>query len=307
MNENYQVNWINGMKITADHFIGMEDHFIHRVQQTVRGLVHPLNYGLVPGNDENVSLPHFSVSFNKDRLTVLHGFTALSPEGHLFQVPGNQDFPLSQPQVQSEWYYLIVSGRPFSRAPFGTIDTQENPARYPYAMQDFRFEFFAANRDQLHVLEPNTIPLGRYHGSSFEEDKTYIPPCTSIQAHPELISLYKVFQESFSELERKIITLVRSKDHQNNPLLAQLIGFFGNHKTAIDQELPYLPPYALFEKAQQAARIFHYYYKIQNREALNDIVDFRYNHFDIRRAADVIYSFIRSHQQFLPFDARYRP
>jgi hypothetical protein len=307
MNEYFQVNWINGMKITADHFIELENHFISRTQNSIKGFISPLNYGLIPGVEENVTIPHFSVSLNKDKVNMLHGFVALTPEGHLLQIPANQEFPIAKPDVQADWYYLVVSGKPYIRAPFGSINAQENPSRYPYAMQDYQFEFFAPNKDHHNVLEYNKIPVARYSGVVFEEDKSYIPPCTSIQSHPDLIALYKVFQEAFSELERKILTLLKTKDHQNNPLLANLIGFFGQHKPAIDNYIQYQPPSAMVEKVQQIARIIHYYFKIQNREALTEIVDFKYNHFDIKKAVDMVYSFIRSYQQFLPFDARYRP
>jgi hypothetical protein len=307
MNEYFQVNWINGMKITADHFIELENHFIYRTQNSIKGFINPLNYGLIPGVDENVTTPHFSVSLNKEKVTILHGFVAVTPEGHLFQIPANQEFSIAKPLVQSDWYYLVVSGQPFVRAAFGKINPNENPSRYPYAMQDYRFEFFAATKEHLHVLEQNKIPVGRYSGSAFEEDKNYIPPCTSIQSHPDLITLYKAFQEAFSELERKILVLLKTKDHQGNPLLANLIGFFSHHKSAIDNSIQYQPPFAMVEKIQQIARIIHYHFKIQNREVLTEIVDFKYNHFDIRKAMEMIHSYIRSYQQFLPFDARYRP
>lgn len=307
MNEFFQVNWINGMKITADHFIELENHFIYRIQNSIKGFVNPLNYGLVPGIEENVSIPHFSISLNKDKVKILHGFVAITPEGHLLQIPENQEFPISKPDTQSDWYYLVVSGRPYVRAPFGSINANENPSRYPNSMQDYQFEFFAPNKEHNNVLEHNKVPIGRYSSMAFEEDKTYIPPCTSIQSHPDLIALYKVFQEAFSELERKIIALVKTKDHQNNPLLANLIGFLSQHKSAIDNFIQYQPPCAMVEKVQQIARIIHYHFKIQNKEAFTELVDFKYNHFDIKKAVDMIYSFLKNYQQFLPFDNRYRP
>ncbi len=307
MKQHFQVNWVNGMKITSDHFVEMENHFIYRIQNSMSGLVNPLNYGLVPGYPENTASPRFTISLNKDLITILNGIVALTPEGHLIQIPENQTFPLTPPPAPADWFFLVVSGRPFVRAPFGNISPNENPARYPYAMQDYRFEFFAQGPEHFHVLEANKVPVGRYNGLVFEEDKTYIPPCTSLVAHPELISLYKVFQESFSELERKILTLLKTKDHLNNPMLMRMLGFFADHKPAIDHSIPFQPPYALIEKIQQIARIIHYYNKIQNKEVLTDIVDFRYNHFEIKKAVEMAYGFLRSYQQYLPFDARFRP
>lgn len=307
MKQHFQVNWVNGMKITSDHFLEMENHFIDRMQSSISGLVNPMNYGLVPGVAENTTSPRFTITLNKDRITILNGMIILTPEGHLIQIPENQTFPITSPAVHADWFFLVVSGRPYVRAPFGTISPNENPARYPYAMQDLRFEFFAQGPEHFHVLEANKVPVGRYNGLVYEEDKTYIPPCTSIVAHPELISLYKVFQESFSELERKVITLLKTKDHQNSPLLVRMLSFFAHHKPAIDNTVPYQPPFALFEKIQQFARIIHYFHKIQNKEVLSDIVDFKYNHFEIRKAVDVAYGFLKSYQQYLPFDARFRP
>jgi hypothetical protein len=313
MNRYFQVNWINGMKITADHFIELENHFIYRTQSAFRGYVNPLNYGLIPGIDENLYIPHFSVSSNHDKVTILNGFVAMTPEGHLIQIPANQEFPVTRPNIQSDWYFLVVSSRPYERTPFGEINAHENPSRYPYAMQDYRFEFFAPKNEHFHVLENNKIPIGLYNGSAFEEDKTYIPPCTSIQSHPELINLYKAFQEAFSELERKILMLIKTKDHSTNTMLAGLLGFFSQHKTAIDNYIQYQPPYFLFEKIQQMARIIHYSLKIQDsakvlgKEVLGEIVDFRYNHFEIKKAVEMANQSIKLFFQFLPGDSRVRP
>ena len=307
MNPYFQVNWINGMKITADHFIELENHFIYRTQSSFAGCVNALNYGLIPGFDDNTSLPHFSVSLNHEKVIILHGFIALTPDGHLLQIPARQEFPITRPNVAAEWYYLVVSAQPYVRKQFGEINPHENPSRYPYTMQDYRFEFFAPNKEHYHVLEPNKIPVGLYNGIAFEEDKSYIPPCTTIQAHPELILLYKVVQEAFSELERKVLSLLLTKDHANNPMLASMIGFFSQNKTAIDSLIQYQPPYFLVEKIQQIARIINYSFKLQNKEALGKMVEFRYNHFDIKKAVDMVSQFVKTYSQFLPGDQKYRP
>ena len=307
MNQYYQVNWINGMRITADQFIELENHFIYRMQSTFRGYVNALNYGLVTGVDENISIPHFTLSLSHDRVTIVNGFVALTPEGHLVQIPSGMEFPVYMPNVQSDWYYLVVSARPYKRTAFGKIDERESPARYPYAMQEYRFEFFAPNKAHFHLIENNMIPIGLYNGIAFEEDKTYIPPCTSIQAHPVLLNLYKTFQETFSEMERKIITLLKTKDHAQNQMLANLLGFFSQQKTAIDMVVPYQPPCFLVEKTQQIARIIHYANKLKNIDALEDIVEFRYNHFAIKKSVDMVSQFLKTYSRFLPDDSRIRP
>ena len=307
MNQYYQVNWINGMKIISQHFEQLENHFIYRIQKSLKGTVTPITYGLIPDSKEAVTSPQVVFSSSKDKVKIINGFVALTPDGHLIQVPPNEEFPLQKPIIPAEYYYLVVSAEPYSRVSFSQIDGQEDPPRYPYIMQAYRFEFFTPKDEYLHVIEENKVPVGKYNGIIYEEDRRYIPPCSSVQSHPDLIALCKSIQKSISDLETRILGLLKTKDHSSNSMFNNILNFNALNKSFIDIQLPYEAPFFLLEKIQQLARIIRYSKDRENNNVLSEIVNFNYNHIDIRQSVARIETFLSSYTQYLPFDSKVRP
>jgi len=95
--------------------------------------------------------------------------------------------------------------------PFGDINEQESPSRFPYSMGEYQFSFLSYNNNAIHSFGPTIIPLIRYSGSSFEEDLNYIPPCSSLRSHPVLAELYKDVQASLPTFRKRYLNFSKNQ------------------------------------------------------------------------------------------------
>jgi hypothetical protein len=307
MNPNYQVNWINGMKITSGHFIEMENHFIQRIQSSFRGVVNNISYGLVPVGDLEENIPQFSLSFSENKIRPLHTINAITPDGYFIYLPANLEFSIAKPLVEAAAYYLVISIKPFERIPHGLINEEESPLRFPSVIAEYQFSLVPQNINTLHILGNCMIPVGKYSGTTFNEDKSYIPPCTSIQAHPVLLELYNTLHITFNDLEKKVLELLGKQNISNRLMLVNLINFFNENKTAFEWYIPFQPPVFLIETISKVARIIYFSSEIQNlpfkedlKVILQALISFEYNHLEIGKAVSFVKSFTDNYLRFLP-------
>jgi hypothetical protein len=310
MKQYYPVNWINGMKVSSDHFIALENHFINRTQNIVKGIINNLSYGLIPVDDKEKNLPRFSLLIKEEKLRMMRPITAFTPEGHLIQIPADIEFEIQMPGNNPPPYYLVLSVNAYTRISYGEINEQESPLRYPFSLPEYKLQFLPVQSSIFHVLGNTIIPLAKFLNSSFDEDTSYIPPCTSIQSHPTLISLYNELQKCLAKMEQTVHELLKKPLITNKTLLISLIEFFNQNKTAIDWYIQYMPPVFLFEKIVQISSIIYHYNEIEVKQIkdeetwkiLGQIINFKYNHLEIAKAVLIGNTFIDSAQRILPKD-----
>ena len=309
MKQYFQVNWVNGMKITSDHFIELENHVISRLQNLSTGLVNDLSYGLVPSQELETNSPRFSISLTDNKIKALRSFTMITPEGGIIHIPANVDFTFVRPTEESTQYYLVITGDPYSRKRVGQINELESPLRNPNVIPDYIFQLLSTQASSLHALGRSIVPVGKYSGSSLDEDISYIPPCTSVQSHPVLVKLGEDVKNRLSELRRKVEELRKKSNVTNKEMLYELVRFFNLNLTAILWYMNHQPPVFLIEKVHQVARLFHFAIitnNLQVREEysrlLNEFVDFQYNHIEIGQSVEIVRRFVTNLQNFLPKD-----
>jgi hypothetical protein len=307
MNQYYQTNWINGMKIHSGHFIDLENHFISRIRNTASSFINDISYGIIPVGDIRTNYPRFSISLSQNKIRVLNNFIMTTPGGEVVQVPEKLEFPINRPTEEASFYYLVMKVSSYSRMPFGDLNEQENPVRYPNSIPEYEFHFLPPNPSVLHSFGNSVIPVGKYTGSSLDEDLSYIPPCADIRSHINLYDLYKDILSSFNELERKVLDLVKNPKMPNRPLLVELISFLDYNKTAVDWYLVYQPPVFLFEKVQQLAKIFLTYYEISSvqikddlKSMLKEMANHHYDHLEIYKSVVIARNFLKNYMRLLP-------
>jgi hypothetical protein len=309
MKQYFQVNWVNGMKITSDHFIELENHFTYRMQNSLKAVVNDLSYGLLPSQESENNSPKFSISLNDNTIKALRSFILLSPDGDFIQIPANIDFKLILPVEEATRYYLVITGNPYSRMRIGQINEMESPLRSPSSIPEYVFQFLSTQNNAIHTLGRTIVPVGKYNGGSFEEDLSYVPPCTSVQSHPMLMKLGEDVKNRLTELVRKVEELRKKSNVTNKEMLYEMVRFFNQNLTAILWYMNYQPPVFLIEKVHQVARIFHFAIITNNLQVkeeyakqLKDFVDFQYNHIEIGASIEIVHKFITNFLQFLPKD-----
>ncbi len=315
MNHYFQVNWINGMKVSSAHFLDMENHFINRSQIIAKGYVNLINYGILPTDDKDKTSPRFSLMLSEEKIRILRELVAISPDGYMVQIPANAEFHLARPADNPPPYYLVMSVDAYTRIPYGEINEQESPLRYPFALPDYKFQFLPIQGNSLHAVGNSIIPIAKFTNTSFDEDRSYIPPSASIQSSPLLVSFYNDILEALLKLEKTAYSLLGSRIIAHKPLLMNLVEYFNLNKASLEWYLQYMPPVFLIEKVVQIASILYTYNEIElksgkedeMKRVLSKIISLKYNHLDIASAINVCRTFSDSYSRFLKESAAITP
>jgi len=223
----YRVNWIDGMKINKNHFIDLENSFLHAVKTVEEVNLTPTNYGLLPDFSERGSSIELSISLdgqNSVEVNITH-CKAVTLGGYqidisestrpLLEQAGCELRKKIQISGQSDQYSVVLIINPYQRITVGAADPEEEPPRRPYVLPEYKI-------DILESSELNNKELGLHHltiGSVQLVDgklsviNDFIPPSKSIQSHIDLKQAYDGISTFFSNLEAYLVQIIQ-KIHQ---------------------------------------------------------------------------------------------
>ena len=236
-NEYLPVNWVDGMKINKSHFIAQDNAFTYRQAQTVQSFLNEHNYGLLPVFDRFHTSAKLFLSLDNEQTVHLRiqRCRAITPGGYVItfdtdtaltgqtlavQVPGLQ-VPFSELKDRSHKYYVVLSVHPFERVPFGTADPKETPPRLPHIMPSYHLSLLPVEETTHLSLGQFQVPVGMVE---VEEQlvrlvEHYIPPCTAVNSHYELLEVHAGLEQFFGQMELyalQIIQKILQKKQQND-------------------------------------------------------------------------------------------
>jgi len=293
----YFVNWIDGMKINKDHFIGMENAMIFQQNAVDKFLITPYNFGVLPGSDGEPSLDiscrvdsdnHVTVRVTRCRAMTSGGMlidldTSL-PELSEFEVSLN-DFDLPSAESTSGQFYIVLKVNPFNRVPSGNADPAENPPRHPFVLPECGVFIVPAEQMNKGGFGDFFLVIGKMllRDNIPVLDKDYIPPCTRVSADERLLAMEGKLLGFFSKLEVDIISIIRKihTKQQKSPLansvlyLADKIAAFqGLHMTEQRLYLKHMPPVSLFEAVSQFACFMKNTINAQPPESKEEMINY---------------------------------
>jgi hypothetical protein len=224
------VNWIDGMKISSNHFINT-DNFIHDISRDSNSLfLNNNNFGLLPPfNGEKNSLDINITARASNHLQVKIGqCNAVTTEGLRINIAPaslNQEYTFDHYFSQdissdvAETYFIILSVNPFERVPTGNPDPDEMPVRYPVVDKQYNITIIPVS--QISSKNNNYLEVGKFTrvNGNIQVVSSYIPPCTSILSHTSLINYYETFSNQLNDLQLlsfRIIDKITSKDSISN-------------------------------------------------------------------------------------------
>lgn len=275
--KHYFVNWIDGMKINKEHFIGSENAVIQRQHMMGKFLVNPYNFGLLQGDYGKSNL---DISFEMDNhkrlnITINHCLAITSgglfididtsiPELSGFEI--NLDEEFQNLESNTNEFYIVLKINPYKRVPAGNADPNESPPRHPFAIDEYSVHIVS-------VEQMNKAGFGDYFqvigkivlkDNIPEIDKDYIPPCSRVSSDERLLEINDKLVEFFSKMEVNIMEIIRKihTKQQKSPLATsvmhladKLAAFHGLHITRQRLFLKHMPPVTLFEAISQFARL----------------------------------------------------
>lgn len=230
------VNWADGMKINKSHFIAQDNAFTYRQAHTVSSFLNEHNYGLLPVIDRHHSAARIFVSLDNEQTVHLRiqrcraitrgGYvlefesdTSLNGQGLSARIQG-LSVPFQELKNRSQAWYVILAMDPYQRTPYGEADPKEAPPRLPFVVPEYSLHL-------LPVADTNSISLGHFQvpvGKVIIEEQVvrlvenYIPPCTAVNSHPELLEVHAGLEQFFGQMELyvlQIIQKIRQKKQQN--------------------------------------------------------------------------------------------
>ncbi len=337
-NTNYRVNWIDGMKINKGHFIESENALLSSLNNAIKKNITPINFGLLPGFNDSESSIDVSISLDgQDSIAiVLNKCIAVTLGGHQIHITKETKELLEQSgyilkhsytinQEETEWY-VVLKVNPFKNIPIGNADPEEEPPRHPYTLPEYTLDVLP--KSQISKKE-----LGLYHltiGKVILVDNTptlyedFIPPCSSIQSHPDLKFTFTELNAFLNQMEAysmHIIQKVHQKKQTNElahmvlHLAERTLQYLNNNISESRLEDKYEPPISMISKQVSLARTIKssldIYIGTGKEDLLNyltdwcdlnqgafenvliDMIDLEYVHTDINASLYKISSFTR--------------
>lgn len=261
----YRVNWVDGMKISKNHFIDMEDSLLDVIKQNQLFNMTSSNFGLlpiIPGQESSLDL---SMSMDgQSKIDVkLHSCRAITLGGILINISGEVSALMEQSghslskqynigKKDLEWYVVLVVN-PFERIAFGSANPEEIPPRHPHVMPEYKLDIIPINETSQQEMGKYHLTIGKIiiQDGGLGVDSNFIPPCTSMQSHPDLKFVYNEIGTFLNQLElfcvritQKIYQKKQTNDlanialHLSQQLIQFLNAYLMEYRTISQTEAP---------------------------------------------------------------------
>jgi hypothetical protein len=334
------VNWVDGMKINKSHFIAQDNAFTYRQAHTVSSFLNEHNYGLLPVFDRHHTSAKLFLSLDNEQTVHLRiqRCRAISRGGYVIEfdsdtaltgqqlsagVPGLQ-VPFNELKDRSAFYYVVLSIDPYERVPFGTADPKETPPRMPFTMPVYYLTLLPAGETSAVSLGNFQVPVGKV---VIEEQlvrlvENYIPPCTAVNSHYELLEVHAGLEQFFGQMELyalQIIQKILQKKQQNEladaiyKISENLTTFTATEYSNFKMSYLYQPPVFMITAVAGMARLIKntmdFYVGTSKDElisyctewcgvsqgeletAITTLCNYQYNHLDINDALEKVLKF----------------
>ncbi len=226
-----QVNWVDSMEIRADQFIQSENFFLASIADVAGLSINRFNYGLLPSGSADAIYNGIRVNEHvTGHIEVnLYSCNAVTASGFRIRFESEENggpliksySPAQDTNIRNrdvrQWD-IILSVDPFKRMPVGEPDPNEQPPRHPDSQGSYGLYVMPSG-------EINTMEFGRHYltigrlrkeGDRYAVDTQYIPPCTSMAAHPDLSDYYNKFASMLSSIEKSSKAIVDKIQFRSN-------------------------------------------------------------------------------------------
>lgn len=338
----FPVNWIDGMKINKSHFIAMQDNFVDMMRDAIGSHVTPISYGLLPVHNTMESIKISLIIDNHKLLRVkIEECHAVTPNGARIEItPLNNSIDIQMPypeavyNLNEEQEIILLANivvNPFEQIPFGVLNSDENPPRYPYLTPTYKLHL--VQEGQISEQTSNIgyqLTVGKIVVTKEDTylQPGYIPPCTSTNSHKELIDVHTQIDKFMGQLELYAVQIAQkiNRKNQTNELavmvlkLSELvITYLGNEINSLRWLGLYTTPAYMLDKVVRLARIMKNFVDAKSgagkEELLNylaewcglsqgdfevlftDLVNAGYNHSQIDKTIKKVNIFMRTLDQ----------
>ncbi|AWL78017.1 MULTISPECIES: hypothetical protein [Capnocytophaga] len=293
------VNWVDGMKVSEKHFITHDNHITDTIRDANSLRINKFNYGLLPQwnkEDKNTLFDIYNTATNDVQL-VIRSCSAVTAAGFRIEL---RDYKVNiksllqknQTNDSSGGYYILISVNPYERIPYGDIDPEEKPPRYPYTVAKYHIDVMSSSSFNEHQVNGNFLAIGKvaFNGEMVQADQSFIPPCTTVSSFPKMMDYYSNFAKLMGDIQSYSINIVQksTKSGQNSVLAnniklmcSTIVNHIANVYFSYRNQIPELPPIYMIEIFSQMALHLHNTTQSIAASELEEMLNYTYEWSDI--------------------------
>jgi len=274
--KHFPVNWVDGMKISKSHLLSFQHSIDDQIRDSISTSHTSLNFGLLPyGKNSNDLQVNVDQAGNVQ--ITLKTCIGITPNGCRIQILENMPLSLHIPSNEllsgnniafsdEAMFYITVSVNPFIRVPFGDPLENELPPRNPFTNPECRLDLVLSSQINLNQFESSSLIVGKlsYKKGEFKHHQEFIPACSTLLCHPNLIEFYNAAGDALIQIERScflILQKIRLKDQKTSLstsiyMLSEKLGFdISSGLLQYKAIIPSQPPVYLFVLLLQVPNI----------------------------------------------------
>lgn len=226
------VNWVDGMKISRQHFVETDHYHTEQVRQMQAAMLSPSNYGLLTEKDgtESLQIQILGDASQQIRIKISHCF-AITPDGSLIEINQKNELITDtslgdifskyhlQPN-QNQAFYIIIGVNLFERTLFGSPLENEIPMRHPYTLPTYNVDVVPADTINSQQWSGAGLIVGKieYTNAELKVLNEYIPASRTIKSHQGLKDWYNRFGTYLHDIETysfRIMQKIKTKSQKS--------------------------------------------------------------------------------------------
>lgn len=204
----FKVNWVDGMKITKDHFLQLEDAINDQIRDMAAVSLTNYNYGLLPPGPNAKQSVDVQLFFDRSEQVNIKvtECRAITPGGVRIDItPSSPAIEVTIPvdRLKTQAYEIYITVNPFARMAFGQPNPNESPLRQPFTLPQYGIEVLPYPYTHLPGHSAFQVCVGRLRieGEQVRLSEHYIPPCTSLMSHSRLVAYHQKLLTQLGESE----------------------------------------------------------------------------------------------------------
>lgn len=272
------VNWVNGMKIRKEHFVQQENAFDDRLKDATACSLNGFNYGLLPvsGNRDTSFKVVLKISNQKFLNISVFQLRAVTRGGARIEILENQsvrefavdlssEIEASKKEENGE-YLIMMSVDLFVKEPFGELQEDEEPPRYPFVTPSLKVNVISEKQVARDGMNPFSLFIGKLfiRPDKVEIFEDYIPASMNLRSHNRLLNFHSSVEKFYNQLEINLLSInskIKEKGQDSSlamsvlSLALNLLNYISTNNLKIKWQMVDLPPLYLFENVASFARI----------------------------------------------------
>lgn len=268
--EKFPVHWIDGMKISKDHFVDSDNYVTDLVRDASSAFTRPSTYGLLPpALQANAHFDLQAISSKPNSITVtLKRCHAITIGGFKISIDSRQagttalsaelQCAVDTPSVHHgiNWYDIVLIADPYHRKPIGVPSLEEHPPRHPHTDVQYALQIMPSDQISMRELGPYYFIVGKikHKGTQLSIREDFIPPCASLESHEELMNFHAFCLHTIQHMQQLSFGIVRKIHEKNRPssiaknfqsVCQELLSYIAGIHFSLVNELPEQSPIKL--------------------------------------------------------------